>query len=134
LKQGRERSVLIAGRLLKREVSHQVPSTPKRRVWHLEHGGRAALHTSISPVVSARCGGRGVACHLLHGGQVDTEVEQIPDPGPAQVMRGGGLDLSLEPALTTDPPGAAGAEASQLIALPQQAPGLEHRTEEGARL
>jgi hypothetical protein len=72
--------------------------------------------------------------HLLHGGQVDAEVEQVPDPGPAQVVGSGGLDPGLEPALTTDPPGAARAEANQLIALPRQAPGLEHRTEEGARL
>jgi hypothetical protein len=55
--------------------------------------------------------------HLLHGGQVDTEVDQVSDPSPAQVMRSGGPELGLEPALTTDPPGAAGAEAGQLIAL-----------------
>jgi hypothetical protein len=75
-----------------------------------------------------------MARHLLYGSQVDAEIEQVPDPGPAQVMRSGGLDLGLKPALTTDPPCAAGAEASQLIPLPKQAPGLEHRTEERARL
>jgi hypothetical protein len=72
--------------------------------------------------------------HLLHGGQVHTQIEQVPNPGPAQIVRCRRLDLGLEATLTTDPPGAAGAEASQLIPLPKQAPGLEHRTEERARI
>jgi hypothetical protein len=72
--------------------------------------------------------------HLLHGGQVDTQVEQVPDPSAAQVVRSGGLDLGLEPALATDSPGAAGAEASQLIPLPKQPPRLEHRAEKRAGL
>jgi hypothetical protein len=72
--------------------------------------------------------------HLLHGGQVDAEVEQVPDPGPPQIVRCRRLDLRLEPALTTDPPGAARTETSQLVPLPKQPSGLEHRTEERARL
>ena len=61
--------------------------------------------------------------HLLHGGQVD-----------AQVVEGGGLDLDLEAALPTDPPGGRWGEASQTMAFAEQAPGLEHRAEERARL
>jgi hypothetical protein len=72
--------------------------------------------------------------HLLHSGQVDTQIEQVPDPGPAEIVGRGGLDLSLEPALAADPPGAARAEASQLTPVPKQAPRLEHGAEERARL
>jgi hypothetical protein len=72
--------------------------------------------------------------HLLHGGQIHTQIEQVPDPGPTQVMGSGGLNLGLKPALATDPPSAPGAEPSQLLTVPQQPSGLEHRTEERARL
>jgi hypothetical protein len=72
--------------------------------------------------------------HLLYGRQVDAQVEQIPDPGASQIVRRRRQDLGLEAALPADPPGAAGAETSQLIAFSQQAPGLEHRTKERPRL
>jgi hypothetical protein len=72
--------------------------------------------------------------HLLHGGQVHAEVEQVPDPGPAQIVRRRRLDLGLEATLATDSPCAAGAEASQLTFLPKQAARLEHRAEKSARL
>jgi hypothetical protein len=57
--------------------------------------------------------------HLLHGGEVDTEVEQIPDPSSAQIVRCGGLDLGLEAALPADPPACRRAEPRQLTAVPQ---------------
>jgi hypothetical protein len=71
--------------------------------------------------------------HLLHRGQVDTQVEQIPDPGSAQVVGCRRLDLGLEAALLADPPGRSRAEPSQATALPNQAAGLEDSAEERSR-
>jgi hypothetical protein len=64
--------------------------------------------------------------HLLHSGQVHAEVEQVPDPGAAQVVGDGSPDLGLESALATDPPGGGGTEPCQLIPRDQPA-GLEGR-------
>jgi hypothetical protein len=88
-------------------------------VGHLEEACSPPLRASIPAIVTAGRRSRSMPRHLLHGGQVDTQVEQVPDPSPAQVMRSGGLELGLETALTTDPPGAPGAEASHLITLSQ---------------
>jgi len=72
--------------------------------------------------------------HLLHPGQIDAQIQQVPDPCPAQVMWHGRLDLGLEPALPADPLGGGGAEPSQLIALAGAGARLENRAEERARL
>jgi hypothetical protein len=58
-------------------------------VGHLEQDGSPALDSSITAIVPRRRRRRGVPRHLLHGGQVDAQVEQVPDPGPTQVVGGG---------------------------------------------
>jgi hypothetical protein len=100
----------------------------------MQQVGSSALHASIAAIVPTGRRSRSMPRHLLHGGQVHAQVEQIPNPGSPQIVGSGGLHLSLEAALPADPPGTPGAEASQLIPLLQQPSGLEHRTEERARL
>jgi hypothetical protein len=70
--------------------------------------------------------------HLLHCGQIDAQVEQVPDPGPAQVVRCRGLDLGLATTLAADLPGRCWAEAGQAFVEADQAAGLEHCAEERA--
>jgi hypothetical protein len=72
--------------------------------------------------------------HLLHRGQVDAQIQQIADPGSAQVVRCRGLDLALEAALPAYPPGRAGAEPSRAAAGANQAAGFQHSAEERTRL
>jgi hypothetical protein len=72
--------------------------------------------------------------HLLHCGEIDAQVEQISDPGSAQVVWCRRLDLALAATLPADPPGGGGAEPSQAGAGPNQAAGLQHSAEERARL
>jgi hypothetical protein len=50
-----------------------------RRVGHMEQDGSPAPHSPIPTVVAGGGGGRGLSSHLLHRGQVDDQVEQIPD-------------------------------------------------------
>jgi len=92
------------------------------------------LYPSISSIVPPGRRSRSMPRHLLHGGQVDAEVEQVSDPGPAQVVGSGGRDLGLEAALATDSQACGGAEAGQLTGLTLEAARLEHGAEERARL
>jgi hypothetical protein len=72
--------------------------------------------------------------HLLHRGQVDAQVEEIPYPGPAQIMRCGSLDLGLAAALAADLPGRCRTEPSLVLTGPGQTSGLDHGAKERARL
>jgi hypothetical protein len=57
----------------------------------------------FAPAVIARCGGDiGMAGHLLHGHDIDVSIEQIPDKGAPQVMRGEMEDSCFEGALLQD--------------------------------
>jgi hypothetical protein len=51
----------------------------------MQLGGCLPLDGTVAPIVLARRRHRGMPRHLLHGGQVHAQVEQIPDPGTAQV-------------------------------------------------
>src|SRR3989442_66736 len=102
------------------------------RVRHLEQDGSPALHSPISTVIAGGSGRRGMSGHLLHRGQVDAQVQQISDPGSAQVVRCRSLDLALPAALPADPPGGGGAEPSQAGIGANQAAGLQHGAEERA--
>jgi hypothetical protein len=68
--------------------------------------------------------------HLLHGGQVDPQVEEVPDPGPAQVVGGGSRDRASRPRWRQ----IRQAKGGELTVLTLEAPGLEHRAKEWARL
>jgi hypothetical protein len=72
--------------------------------------------------------------HLPHRGRVDAQVQQISDPGSAQVVRCRGLDLALEAALPAYPPGGARAQPSRTAAGANKAAGLQHSAEERTRL
>jgi len=51
-----------------------------------------------------------VTRHLLHRGQVDAQIQQVSDPGSAQVVWCRRLDLALAATLPADPPACRRAE------------------------
>jgi hypothetical protein len=65
--------------------------------------------------------------HLLHGGLVNAEVEQVPDPGPAQIVRAGAWIWAWRPLSRQVRQAPPGAEAGQLIAV--RHPGQESATQ-----
>jgi hypothetical protein len=76
----------------------------RHAVGHMQPAGCLPLHPLISAIVPAGHRGRSMPRHLPRRGQVDAEVEQVPDASPAQVVRSGGRDPGLETALPADPP------------------------------